>query len=221
MLEILFFAFISGWLVYKLYKIFGDPNYDPSSETINKLRNQAKMLETIELKKKEDIREKQIEEEVSFKEKYGLTLYTKIQEVKKILPNFSPIEFSNGALYAFEQIIKAFSNHDKKLLKGLLDDKLFALLEKEIDKNISDKIYKDVTIISIVENNIVDINFDKKDSVEILVKIVSDQVRLTKDLNGIVIEGKPSQINRISDLWTFSCNTSSDKNWLLVKINHS
>lgn len=51
----------------------------------------------------------------------------------------------------------------------------------------------------------------------VTVKIVSEQVNVTRDSEGRIIEGDPSDVVRLTDIWTFARNTRSrDPNWALV-----
>jgi predicted lipid-binding transport protein (Tim44 family) len=52
----------------------------------------------------------------------------------------------------------------------------------------------------------------------ITVKIVSEQVNVTRDKEGVTIDGDENQITDITDLWTFARNTRArDPNWTLVE----
>ena len=49
------------------------------------------------------------------------------------------------------------------------------------------------------------------------VKFVSEQVNVTYDEEGRVVDGDPSEVETITDIWTFARNTRSrDPNWNLV-----
>jgi predicted lipid-binding transport protein (Tim44 family) len=51
----------------------------------------------------------------------------------------------------------------------------------------------------------------------ITVKLVSDQINVTRDGDGKVVEGDPSAVTSVTDIWTFSRNTRArDPNWTLV-----
>jgi predicted lipid-binding transport protein (Tim44 family) len=48
-------------------------------------------------------------------------------------------------------------------------------------------------------------------------KILSDQINVTRDAEGKVVDGDPAEVISVTDLWTFSRNTRSrDPNWTLV-----
>jgi predicted lipid-binding transport protein (Tim44 family) len=51
----------------------------------------------------------------------------------------------------------------------------------------------------------------------ITVKITSDQINVTRDSDGKVVEGDASAVTSVTDIWTFSRNIRSrDPNWTLV-----
>ena len=51
----------------------------------------------------------------------------------------------------------------------------------------------------------------------ITVRFVSEQINVVKDSEGRIVEGDPSDVTQITDLWTFARNTRSrDPNWTLV-----
>ena len=48
-------------------------------------------------------------------------------------------------------------------------------------------------------------------------KIVSDQINVTRDSAGKVVDGDPTAVAQVTDIWTFARNTRSrDPNWSLV-----
>ena len=54
------------------------------------------------------------------------------------------------------------------------------------------------------------------------VKFVSEQVNVTRDTAGEVVDGDPNNVATITDIWTFARNTRSrDPNWTLVATRSS
>ena len=52
----------------------------------------------------------------------------------------------------------------------------------------------------------------------ITMKFVSDQVNLTRDSEDRIIDGVPNTVTKITDIWMFSRDTTSnDPNWRLVE----
>ena len=52
----------------------------------------------------------------------------------------------------------------------------------------------------------------------VTVRFTSEQINVTRDAEGNVVEGDPRQIETVIDLWTFERDTRSrDPNWQLVE----
>ena len=51
----------------------------------------------------------------------------------------------------------------------------------------------------------------------VTVKFVSEQVNVTRDAEGRIVDGDPNHVTKVTDIWTFARNTRSrDPNWALV-----
>ena len=56
----------------------------------------------------------------------------------------------------------------------------------------------------------------------VTVRFTSEQINLTRDAAGDIVEGDPRQIDTVVDLWTFERDTRSrDPNWQLVETGAS
>ena len=52
----------------------------------------------------------------------------------------------------------------------------------------------------------------------ITAKFVTEQVNLTRDRTGEVVDGDPNRVTDVTDIWTFARNTRArDPNWTLVE----
>jgi predicted lipid-binding transport protein (Tim44 family) len=52
----------------------------------------------------------------------------------------------------------------------------------------------------------------------VTVKVVSDQMNVTRNAAGAVIDGDAARLLEVTDIWTFGRDTRSrDPNWLLVE----
>ena len=50
------------------------------------------------------------------------------------------------------------------------------------------------------------------------IRFVSEQVNVTRDAAGAVVEGDPNKVETITDVWTFTRNTRArDPNWFLIQ----
>jgi predicted lipid-binding transport protein (Tim44 family) len=51
----------------------------------------------------------------------------------------------------------------------------------------------------------------------VTIKFVSEQVNVTRDAEGRIVDGDPNHVAKVTDIWTFARNTRSrDPNWALV-----
>ena len=56
----------------------------------------------------------------------------------------------------------------------------------------------------------------------VTVRFTSEQINVTRDASGNVVDGDPRQIETVIDLWTFERDTRSrDPNWQLVETGAS
>ena len=56
----------------------------------------------------------------------------------------------------------------------------------------------------------------------VTVKFHSEQVNVTRDKSGEVVDGDPTQVTDVTDIWTFARNTRArDPNWTLVETRSS
>ena len=52
----------------------------------------------------------------------------------------------------------------------------------------------------------------------VTIKFVSEQVNVTRDTEGHVVEGDPNQVTDVTDIWTFARSVRSrNPNWKLVE----
>ena len=57
----------------------------------------------------------------------------------------------------------------------------------------------------------------KADEARVTVKFVSQQINVTKDQEGRIVDGDPSEVANITDIWTFARQVKSrDPNWVLI-----
>jgi len=124
--------------------------------------------------------------------------------------------FLEGAEIAYEQIITSFAKGDKKLLKGLLEKKMFERFSDVIDERNTQKLKYETTFIGLKSSKVLE--FKKIENVyKVTVNFVSEIITSVKDINNKVVEGDPDAITMVNDIWSFSKNMwSSDPTWYLV-----
>jgi len=134
-------------------------------------------------------------------------------------PAFSPKTFLEGAKGAYEWIVTAFANGDRKTLKGLLDKDVYDGFESAISAREAAGHKVDFTFVGLPKIEIADAEIDRRDA-RLAVKFTAEVVQATRDKDGALIEGNADQVQTIADEWTFARNPKSrDPNWKLVATN--
>jgi len=131
-------------------------------------------------------------------------------------PSFDPQHFVTGARSAYEMIVNAYAEGDRRALKSLLSREVF----DGFDGAISEREKRGETVesrfISVDECTITAAEMRGK-SAQLTVKFLSKLVSATRDKNGNVIDGNAERVTDVTDVWTFARDTSSrDPNWKLV-----
>ena len=74
----------------------------------------------------------------------------------------------------------------------------------------------ETTMVGISHAEIIEAELQQKTAF-VTVKFISEQVNVTRDADGEVVDGDPNHVAKITDIWTFARNTRSrDPNWTLV-----
>ena len=129
---------------------------------------------------------------------------------------FEPGEFLDGAKTAYAMIIHAFAAGDEAELKPLLSKDVMANFRRAISGRVSKGEAVDSHVADIIKADIKDAQLNGS-SAEITIRFESDIVRCVRDSENRVIEGDPSEPSRVIDVWTFSRDVESDDpNWMLV-----
>jgi predicted lipid-binding transport protein (Tim44 family) len=129
---------------------------------------------------------------------------------------FDPKHFLTGARAAYEMIVTAYAEDDRRTLKNLLSREVYdgfdaALTEREQrGETVESK------FVSIDSADITSAELRQK-NVQVTVRFVSQLITTTRDKGGAVIDGSAEKVTDITDVWTFARDvTSRDPNWKLV-----
>lgn len=139
-----------------------------------------------------------------------------LTQIKVADPSFDPRGFAEGARGAFEMIVGAYAQGDTATLRPLLADDVYENFAAAIRGRQQAKQTLETTLVGIKSADLVEARMDGRTAL-VTVKFISDQINVTRDAGGAVVEGDPQQIATVTDIWTFARNTRSrDPNWLLV-----
>ncbi|WP_068084544.1 Tim44/TimA family putative adaptor protein [Polycladidibacter stylochi] len=144
------------------------------------------------------------------------TISNQLHELLEVEPQFHIGEFLDGAKAAYEMIVMAFAEGNKKALQNLLSQDVFDGFVKAIDEREQRKERVETVFIGIDKIEIA--NVEQKDGLaKISLRLKSQLITATRNQQGEVVEGDPAQVTEVIDRWTFAREIgSSNPNWLLV-----
>jgi predicted lipid-binding transport protein (Tim44 family) len=130
--------------------------------------------------------------------------------------SFDPQHFLSGARSAYEMIVLAFANGDRRALKDLLSAEVYESFEAVIKDREKHEQKTETRFVSIDKAELV--NAEMRDrTVQLTVRFVSQMISVTRDKAGAIVDGNPDKVADITDVWTFARDASSrDPNWKLV-----
>lgn len=139
-----------------------------------------------------------------------------IAAIRAVDPMFSVESFVAGARMAFEIVVDAYAAGNKKALRPLLADAVYAPFAQAIDARERAGESLVAELMGIRSAEVVSLGMEG-DFATVTVRFVSEQVHVVKDAEGRIIEGDPSRMVDIVDEWTFRRDvTSRDPNWQLA-----
>ena len=130
--------------------------------------------------------------------------------------SFDPRHFLSGAKGAYEMIVLAFANGDRRALKDLLSSEVFESFDAVIKEREKNEQKTETRFVSIDKAELV--NAEVRDrNAQLTVRFVSQMISVTRDKSGVIVDGNAEKVSDITDVWTFARDiTSRDPNWKLV-----
>jgi predicted lipid-binding transport protein (Tim44 family) len=130
--------------------------------------------------------------------------------------SFDPRHFISGARSAYEMIVLAFANGDRRALKDLLSGEVYESFETVIKDREKHEQKTETRFVSIDKAELVGAEARDR-AAQLTVRFVSQMISVTRDKTGAIVDGNPDKVADITDVWTFARDTSSrDPNWKLV-----
>ncbi|MEO0543207.1 MAG: Tim44/TimA family putative adaptor protein [Pseudomonadota bacterium] len=148
--------------------------------------------------------------------KAGTAVNKQLRAIKDAAPAFSPKEFLSGATMAYEMIVMAFADGDRKTLQNLLSKEVYdgfaeALTEREKAGESVQTNFVGIEKMEIVGAELRD------NSAHVTVSVISQLISATKDGDGKIIDGDPNEVAEVRDEWTFGKDIRDrDPNWKLI-----
>ena len=130
--------------------------------------------------------------------------------------SFDPRHFLTGARAAYEMIVVAFAQGDRRTLREWLSKEVYDSFDGVIRDRESRGETSETRFVSIDTTEIAGAELRGR-TAHVTVRFVSQLVSVTRDKAGNVTDGNADQVTDVTDAWTFARDvTSRDPNWKLV-----
>lgn len=130
--------------------------------------------------------------------------------------SFDAAHFVTGAKAAYEMIVLAFAQGDRKALKNLLARDVYdgfaaAITEREGRGETMESRFVSISKAEITAAEV------KANTAQVTVRFGSELISATRNKAGEVIDGSPERVSEVTDVWTFARELgSNDPNWKLI-----
>ena len=146
----------------------------------------------------------------------GSVLAAGFDSIEAAEPGFDPKHFVTGARAAYEMIVTAFADGDRRALKNLLSREVYDGFDAAIGEREKRGEKMETRFVSIDGADITAAEMRARNA-HVTVRFHSKLITATRDKNGNVIDGSADKVTDVTDVWTFARDVSSrDPNWKLV-----
>lgn len=147
------------------------------------------------------------------------TITRGLLDILKLDPSFDPEHFLRGARQAYEMIVTAFAEGNRKILRELLSPSVFESFSREIQEREARGEQIDQSFVGISKADILEAEVEKGVA-SITVRFVSQLITATLDKAGQPIDGDSTRVKDVTDIWTFARDISTrdarrNLNWFL------
>lgn len=228
-IDIIILAMVAVFLVARLYKVLGrrtghEQRRDPLAGVANDDQRRDTVIPLPERSQPTRGEDAVASPSPALPPAGGLgddSLQAGIARIRSVDHQFDLALFLAGARAAFEMIIAAFAKGETAALRPLLNDEVYENFANAIKARQRAGETLETTLVAITGTEPIEADLQGRNAV-VTVKIVSDQINVTRGADGQVVEGDPSVVAAVTDIWTFSRNIRSrDPNWTLIATRSS
>ncbi len=214
-LDIIFFAMVAAFIALRLRSVLGRRTGHERRRPSRFDQAGADSGKVVPLPERD--KPKPVEEEIPVADPKDAAVKAGLTEIRLADPSFDLDRFLAGARTAFGMIIEAFAKGDKETLQHLLAPEVYENFSAAIDERVAAGHTLTSEIVAIRGIEILEARLDGTRA-RITLRFVSEQINVTRDADGHLIDGSPSRIVEVVDIWTFERDVHSrDPNWLLVE----
>ena len=146
----------------------------------------------------------------------GSTAAAGLDAVASADANFDVQHFITGARAAYEMVVTAFAEGDRRQLRSLLSREVFDGFDAAISERERRGETAETRFVSIDGATVTAAELRAR-TAQITIRFVSKLITATRDRSGAVIEGNAEKVTDVTDVWTFARDVSSrDPNWKVI-----
>jgi len=140
-----------------------------------------------------------------------------INEIRSADPYFEPNSFVEGARFAFEIVVTAYARGDLPAIQPLVSPKLFNDFTAGVKARDAAGHRTELSIHRVKNARITDAHLGGA-MAYVTVDFEVEETSVTKDSSGQVVDGNADSIFTVRDVWTFTRDTrTTDPNWILIE----
>jgi predicted lipid-binding transport protein (Tim44 family) len=146
----------------------------------------------------------------------GSALNEALRAILSVDRSFEPDSFLGGAKIAYEAIVTAFAQGDRETLRQLLAPEVYdgfvaAITEREERGEKVESTFVGLDAAEIIEASM------RGGLAQVTVRFVSQLITVTRGKDGEIVDGDPSRVVEVTDIWTFAREVAArDPNWRLI-----
>lgn len=220
--DIILLAMIAGFVILRLRSVLGrrTGNEQPPKDAFGRRDRRAEAVDdkVVELPDRRADDRPAADPTVQAAPKPAATsLEAGVTQIQVADRNFDPDQFVTGARGAFETIVEAFARGDTGTLRSLLSNEVLEGFKAAIAEREAAGHVLETTVVGIKSAELIEAYMNGRTAFA-TVSFVSEQINVTRDADGNVVEGDDNRVTDVPDIWTFARNTRSrDPNWTLVE----
>lgn len=202
---LLIFIGVAGFILFRLFSVLGtrtghEARHD--NEIARRAESGADKHATAEAPESEDRPPKPVS--------------TNERVLRQADPAFDEAEYLSGARSAYEMIVEAFASGDLRSIRPFISEGVYDAFKGAVVARDEAGHKADVKFVGIEHAALIDAQTDDT-WMTAVTEFTSNQVRVTRDGDGNVVDGDPNRIDLVKDRWTFQRKRSSrNPNWVLV-----
>lgn len=139
-----------------------------------------------------------------------------IDLIRRIDPTFDVGLFLDSGRLVYEAIVMGFAKGDLDLLGNLTSDEVYDEFSQIIAQREQRGEQVELNFVCLKAADVEKVSLFNKQA-QITFKFIAQLVTATRDEKGSVVDGDPSKVSEVRDLWTFACDFASETPvWKLI-----